>query len=116
MRDPRKPHSMEPNPSVRGLYKVLAVIFAVGILTGCRTLVTSFNRIHDMMTKEETPEETHYYGAFFTSPTVGRESAFRRFGERSLKRRHTDTVLLMPVGEQINCDTRKEQEEDNHSE
>ena len=70
----------EETKSVRGLYKVLAVIFAVGILTGCQTLVTSFNRIHDMMTKEETPEETHYYGAFFTSPTVRRESACGRFG------------------------------------
>jgi hypothetical protein len=85
---------MEPNPlrfpsallrveetkSVRGLYKVLAVTCAVGILTGCTTLVTSFNRIHDMMTKEETPEETHYYGAFFTSPTVKSESAYRHVG------------------------------------
>ena len=85
---------MEPNPlrfpsaflrvegtkSVRGLYKVLAATCAVGILTGCTTLVTSFNRIHDMMTKEETPEETHYYGAFFTSPTVKSESAYGRVG------------------------------------
>ena len=59
---------VEKVKSLRGLYKVLAVTCAAGILTGCTTLVTGFNRIHDMMTKEETPEETHYYGAFFTSP------------------------------------------------
>jgi hypothetical protein len=53
---------------VRGLFKIFTIACAVGIFTGCRTLVTSFNRVHDMMTKEETPEETHHYGAFFTSP------------------------------------------------
>jgi hypothetical protein len=76
---------MEPNPlrfpsaSLR-VEKVLAAICAFGILTGCTTLVTSFNRIHDMMTKEETPEETHYYGAFFTSPTVKSEPAYGHVG------------------------------------
>jgi hypothetical protein len=39
--------------------------FVVGILTGCTSLVTSFNRIHASMTKQETPEESHNYGAFF---------------------------------------------------
>ena len=58
---------VEETKSVRRLYKVLAVICAVGILTGCRTMTTSLNRIRDMMTKEETPEESHNYGAFFTS-------------------------------------------------
>jgi hypothetical protein len=41
--------------------------FAAGILTGCTTLVTSLNRIHAAMTKEETPGESHNYGAFFKS-------------------------------------------------
>jgi hypothetical protein len=38
------------------------------ILTGCTTLVTSFDRIRAMMTpKEETNEEINNYGAWFTS-------------------------------------------------
>ena len=69
-----------PTKSLRRLYKVLAVICAVGILTGCRTMTTSLNRIRDVMTKEETPEESHNYGAFFTSPTVKSESAYRHVG------------------------------------
>jgi hypothetical protein len=71
---------VEETNFLRRLCKVLAVIFAVGILTGCKTLATSFNRIRDMMTKEETPEETHYYGAFFTSPAVKSESPYGRVG------------------------------------
>jgi hypothetical protein len=71
---------VEEMNSLRGLYKVLAAICAVGILTGCTTLVTTFNRIHAAMTKEETPEESHNYGAFFTSPTAKSESAYGHVG------------------------------------
>ena len=42
--------------------------FTMVILTGCTTLVTSFDRIRAMMTpKEETNEESNNYGAWFTS-------------------------------------------------
>jgi hypothetical protein len=68
---------------VRELFKIFTIACAVGIFTGCRTLVTSFNRVRDMMTKEETPEETHYYGAFFTSPlSMTSELPCKRYGPR----------------------------------
>jgi hypothetical protein len=43
--------------------------FAVGILTGCTTLVTSYNMVRAEITNAQEPkEESHnYYGAFFVS-------------------------------------------------
>jgi hypothetical protein len=47
--------------------RLLLLPFAVGILTGCTSLVTSYNRIRAALTEGEEPEESHYYGAYFTS-------------------------------------------------
>jgi len=48
------------------LFHVLPL--AVGILTGCTTLVRSYDRIRAVMTKPEPNEETNNYGAFFLLP------------------------------------------------
>jgi hypothetical protein len=42
-------------------------LFAAGILTGCTTLARNFDRLRAAMTKPETDEDTHNYGAFFVS-------------------------------------------------
>ena len=48
---------------------VLVLLFAAGIFfTGCTSLVRGFNRVRAEMTKPATDEETHNYGAFFTTP------------------------------------------------
>jgi len=44
---------------------LIHVLLAVGMLTGCTSLVRTFNRIYAGMTKEETNEESNNYGAFF---------------------------------------------------
>ena len=54
---------------MRALSSCMSCLFAVGILTGCTSLATTFNRIHAAMTKDETPEESHYYGAYFIGPS-----------------------------------------------
>ena len=51
------------------LSRLLLLPFAVGILTGCTSLVTSYNRIYSMMTQDDTPDEVHHYGAYFSSST-----------------------------------------------
>jgi hypothetical protein len=45
---------------------VSCLLFA-GILTGCTTLARNFDRLRAAMTKPETDEDSHYYGAFFIS-------------------------------------------------
>jgi hypothetical protein len=65
--------------------------FAVGLLTGCTTLVTSYNRVRaEIMNAQEPKEESqNYYGAFFISaasltsgrPTEGSELILRQFPE-----------------------------------
>jgi hypothetical protein len=48
---------------------VLVLLFAAGIFfTGCTSLVRGFNRVRAEMTKPATDEETHNYGAFYTTP------------------------------------------------
>jgi hypothetical protein len=48
---------------------VLVLFFAAGIFsTGCTSLVRGYNRVRAEMTKPPTDEETHNYGAFFTTP------------------------------------------------
>jgi hypothetical protein len=48
---------------------VLAMVFAAGIFfTGCTSLARGFNWVHAEMTKPPTDEDTHNYGAFFTTP------------------------------------------------
>jgi hypothetical protein len=83
---------VEQTKPLRRLYKGLGVICAVGIVTGCTTLATSLNRIHDLMTKPDTPEESHNYGAFFRSsqsltselPSAWSEHNFRQYDRVSL--------------------------------
>lgn len=41
--------------------------FAVVILSGCTTLVRSYDRIRAVMTKEDTDEQINNYGAYFSS-------------------------------------------------
>jgi hypothetical protein len=56
-----------------------------GILTGCKSVATSFHRMHSELTseliKEDADEDTHYYGAWFTwfpptNPKAAREESF----------------------------------------
>jgi hypothetical protein len=55
--------------NVRGILcfipSFLVLSFCCGMLTGCTSLVTTFNRIHAAMTNQE-PNEQHNYGAFFS--------------------------------------------------
>ena len=61
------------------LRSYISCFFGVWFLTGCTTLVTTFNRsskavedgfnrIRAGMTNQETDEESTYYGAFFIWP------------------------------------------------
>jgi hypothetical protein len=65
--------------------------FSVGLLTGCTTLVTSYNMVRaEIMNAQEPKEENqNYYGAFFISaaslaserPTEGSEPVLRQYLE-----------------------------------
>jgi len=65
--------------------------FSVGLLTGCTTLVTSYNMVRaEIINAQEPKEESqNYYGAFFISapslasgrPTEGSESILRQYPE-----------------------------------
>jgi len=74
---------MRSNVSLRSC---ISCLFAVGILTGCTSLVTTFERIRAEMIKDETPEESHYYGAFFIWSLPG-ETCRRPGGNESADRR-----------------------------
>jgi hypothetical protein len=41
----------------------------VGILTGCTTLVTTYDRIRASLNEPETDDTIHRYGAWFLSPS-----------------------------------------------
>jgi hypothetical protein len=69
------------------LVHVLA--FTVGLLTGCTTLVTSYNTVRaEIMNAQEPKDDSHnYYGAFFISaPSV----ASRRPTEGSILRQYPE--------------------------
>jgi|SRR5580704_3184187 hypothetical protein len=65
--------------------------FSVGLLTGCTTLVTSYNMVRaEIMNSQEPKDESqNYYGAFFISaaslasgrPTEGSEPILRQYPE-----------------------------------
>jgi hypothetical protein len=72
---------------------VLFLLFTAGIfLTGCTSLARSFNRIRAEMTKPETDEETHNYGAFFTAPRL------LTSGEREDRRQDSEFRRGKPAG------------------
>jgi hypothetical protein len=41
----------------------------VGILTGCTTLVTTYDRIRASLSEPETDDTIHRYGAWFLAPS-----------------------------------------------
>ena len=41
----------------------------VGILTGCTTLVTTYDRIRATLSEPETDDTIHRYGAWFLAPS-----------------------------------------------
>jgi hypothetical protein len=97
-------------PSPVSLRSRLSCLFAAGILTGCTTLATTFNRIHAEMTKEEMPEESRYYGAFFLGslssyselPRQWSGANFRQYDRASTngpERDHADPDLIGRVRE-----------------
>jgi hypothetical protein len=55
--------------NVRGILRFipsfLVLSFCCGVLPGCKSLLTTFNRIHAAVTNQE-PDEQHNYGAFFS--------------------------------------------------
>jgi hypothetical protein len=51
------------------LFHVLLV--SLGLLTGCSMLTRNYNRIRAEMTRPETDEDTHNYGAYFEAPFSG---------------------------------------------
>ena len=57
---------MRYNPT---FYSLLLCYLLAGILAGCKSVATSFHRMHNELTseliKEDADEETHYYGAWF---------------------------------------------------
>jgi hypothetical protein len=51
------------------LFHILLV--SLGLLTGCSMLSRNYNRIRAELTKPETDEATHNYGAYFEAPVSG---------------------------------------------
>src|ERR1700736_3683974 len=56
-----------------------------GLLAGCKSVATSFHRMHNELTsdliKEDSDEDSHYYGAWFiSSPPLNSRPRGDRFG------------------------------------
>ena len=47
------------------------LLVSLGFLTGCTILNRNYNRIRAELTKPETDEDTHHYGAYFEAPLSG---------------------------------------------
>jgi hypothetical protein len=47
------------------------LLVSLGFLTGCTMLNRNYNRIRAELTKPETDEDTHNYGAYFEAPLRG---------------------------------------------
>jgi hypothetical protein len=47
------------------------LLLAAGILTGCTTLATTYQRVRATLTEPETDQTIHHYGAWFFTPSKG---------------------------------------------
>jgi hypothetical protein len=57
------------------LFPVLLV--SLGLLAGCAMWNRNYNRIRAELTKPDTDENTHNYGAYFEAPFLGKTKAGR---------------------------------------
>lgn len=62
-------------PRLTWLFHVLLI--SMGFVTGCTMLSRNFNRIRTEMTKPETDEDTHNYGAYLEAPFSATSKATR---------------------------------------